>query len=493
MARRRHLFYAKAESLFANSGDTRNALYTKVGRLRSNAETMSFVELSQFLNERIQRPMVRNDPSLHLWCLIAKGYTDIEVDYRSSKRDWLEAQDIAKSLGESQWVTRASGELGLIAFLEGNPGRAARLLGGALLYTMANGDTGGQVRFLELLGRGFEEVNRHAEALKFFERAIKLAEADPDCGLPFMGYEGKAQALVSLGRTDEAKVVLENALTKARSQEKRGHEAQLLILLGKLAAQKGDRQQAVKYLEDAGQFATQARFYRMEADAMFELAQIYRDAGDLATADARATQGLAASQRVGDRYYVPRNLTMLADLKARRGNFAEANALYEQAEDVIEGMLISVDEPYWNSSVAAAMSETYLRHFELVTKHGDAPGAFAVLERVRGRTLAWALKDRSAIQATESGQTAALESTISNLQTRLMQTNLAVQREQMFEDLVENERRLGLAWTRGDAPNQRLPVQPAALKNVQADLKPDEVLLEYVLVDPKSFCVSITH
>jgi hypothetical protein len=25
---------------------------------------------------------------------------------------------------------------------------------------------------------------------------------------------------------------------------------------------------------------------------------------------------------------------------------------------VIEGMLISVDEPYWNSSVAAAMSET---------------------------------------------------------------------------------------------------------------------------------------
>jgi len=73
----------------------------------------------------------------------------------------------------------------------------------------------------------------------------------------------------------------------------------LLILLGKLAAQKGDRQQAVKYLEDAGQFATQAQFYRMEADAMFELAQIYRDAGDLPQRMYGATQGLAASQRVG--------------------------------------------------------------------------------------------------------------------------------------------------------------------------------------------------
>src|SRR6266481_6422766 len=119
-------------------------------------------------------------------------------------------------------------------------------------------------------------------------------------------------------------------------------------------------------------------------------------------------------------------------------------------------MLISVDEPYWNSSVAAVMSQTYLQHFELVVKNGSAPDAFRVLERVRGRTLDWALEDRSsAIQAMESGQTAALENNISNLQTRLMQTSLAVQREQLLEDLVEYERRLGLAWTRSDAPNQR--------------------------------------
>ena len=485
--------YTKAEKLFSERGDAKDQLHAKVGQLRSEAETMSFVDLSRFLNEQLQDPTVQTDKKLRLWCLIAKGYTDIEIDYRASKRDWLEAQEIAKSLGQDQWVTRASGELGLIGFLEENPGRAARLLGGALLSTMTNGDTAGQVRFLELLGRGFEEVNRHAEALKFFERAIKLAEADPDCGLPFMGYEGKAQALVSLGKTDEAKVVLENALAKARSQEKRGHEAQLLILLGKLAAQKGDRQQAVKYLEDAGQFATQAQFYRMEADAMFELARIYRDSGDLAAADVRATQGLAASQRVGDRYYVPRNLTMLADLKARRGHFREANALYEQAEDVIEGMLISVDEPYWNSSVAAAMSDTYLRHFELVTKNGDAPGAFAVLERVRGRTLAWALKDRNALPATESVQTVALEGDVAGLQARLMQTNSASEREQLLENLVEYERRLGLAWTREDVPTGRLPVQPAVLSNVENDLHPDEVLLEYVLDDPISYCISVTR
>jgi CHAT domain-containing protein len=482
--------FARAESLFAERGDARNELFAKVGRLRSEAETLSFVDLSRFIDEQLQNPIVRGDDKLRLWCLSAKGYTDIEIDYRAAKRDWLEAQGIAKNLGDDRASTRAAGELGLIAFLEGNPGQAARLLGGALLSTMASGDTGGQIRFLELLGAGFEEVNRHAEALKFFERAIRLADAQKDSGLPFMAYEGKAQALVALGRTDEAKRVLEDALTKARSQQKRGHEAQLLILLGKLTVQIGDRTQAIAYLEGAGQFATQVQFFRMEADAMFELAKLYRDSGDLATADARATQGLAASRRVGDRYYVPRNLTILADLKARRGRTAEANNLYEQAEDVIEGMLISVNEPYWNSSVAASMSQTYLQHFELLNQSGDLPGAFRVLERVRGRTLASALEDKKALPAAESEQTLGLENDVSALQTRLLQANSVTEREQLLDKLVEYERRLGLAWTRGDAANQRFAVQPASLTKVVDDLNPDEVFLEYVLDDPHSFCLS---
>ena len=485
--------YQKAETLFSEKGDERDALYARVGRLRSSAENMSFVDLSRFLDKQLHSSIVERDKRLRLWCLIAKGYTDIEIDYRATKRDWEQARELANELGEKQWVIRADGELGLVAFLEGNPGRAARLLGGALLSTMTSGDVGGQVRFLELLGRGFEEVNRHAEALSFFDRAIKLAEAERDCGLPFMAYEGKAQALVATGKASDAKKVLDDALTKARSQGKRGHEAQLLILLGSVAAQTGDKQQAIAYLENAGQFATGVQFYRMEADAMFELAKLYRDSGDLATADARATQGLAASQRVGDRYYVPRNLTVLAALKAQRGRVVKANALYEQAEDVIEGMLISVDEPYWNSSVAASQSQTYLQHFELVVRSGDVPGAFRILERVRGRTLALALQDRKAFPASESEQTASLETDVASLQTRLMQTSSASQREQLLDQLVEYERRLGLAWTKSDAPNTRLPVRPVPLKMVQDDLKQDEVLLEYVLDDPNSFCLSISR
>jgi len=33
--------------------------------------------------------MLKEDKELRLWCLIAKGYTDLEIDYRATKRDWL--------------------------------------------------------------------------------------------------------------------------------------------------------------------------------------------------------------------------------------------------------------------------------------------------------------------------------------------------------------------------------------------------------------------
>ena len=62
-----------------------------------------------------------------------------------------------------------------------------------------------------------------------------------------------------------------------------------------------------------------------------------------------------------------------------------------------------------------------------------------------------------------------------------------------MDRLVEYERRLGLSRTKDDAPGPGLPVQPASLPKVQEALKPDEVLLEYVLDEPTSFCVVVSQ
>ena len=76
--------YAKAEKMFRERGDNRDELYAKIGRLRAEAETMSFVKLSDYIGAQLATPLVQKDPALKLWCLTAKGMTDIEVNVRNT-------------------------------------------------------------------------------------------------------------------------------------------------------------------------------------------------------------------------------------------------------------------------------------------------------------------------------------------------------------------------------------------------------------------------
>src|SRR5207249_1767067 len=200
-----------------------------------------------------------------------------------------------------------------------------------------------------------------------------------------------------------------------------------------------------RYLEEAGDISQKYNFYRTVGQSMIDLAGLYRDAGDLKSADARAVIGVDASRRVGDRYYLPRDLTVLADLKALRGNPAQAETLYENAEDVIDGMLINLHEAYWSSSLAGAMSETYLHHFQLEAREGNVERALGVLERVRGRTAAVLLENKVSLGKSESEDVRVLETEVSELQLRLMRSESPAERAEVLDELVEYERRL--EWT----------------------------------------------
>lgn len=102
--------YARAEELFRAKGDARNEIYARVGRIRAQSETMSSTDVSDLLGQQLELPSVKTDMPLRLWCLAAKGYTDLEINPASAKRAWTEAQTIAHKLGEAQWEARAEGE-----------------------------------------------------------------------------------------------------------------------------------------------------------------------------------------------------------------------------------------------------------------------------------------------------------------------------------------------------------------------------------------------
>jgi CHAT domain-containing protein len=478
--------------MFTAEGDSVDALHAKVGFMRATAETGSFPELSAFLTQQLNTPLVQSNPHLRLWCLTAKGMTDIETNISSAEADWQAAEALAGQLGESAWKNRASGELGLIAFMQGDPKRASILVGGALLTAMARGDNGGQIRYLELLGNALNELDRQDEALRFFDRAIKVASKTPDAGFPFMTYEGRAQALTALNRPAQAKATLLHTLTEAETAHKQGHEAQVLMLLGENSLSLNDTSEGIQYLEKAGHLATFLGFYRMVAQSMLDLANAYSQTGDFSSAEQRLESGLQASRRVDDRYYLPRDLNALAELQAQTGHPREAHQLYAQAEDFIDGMLIRIPGPYTESSLLDTMSRVYLGDFRLEADQGDVSEALAIIERARGRTAADELRNPKASLA-ESPDAQRAANALADLQTRLIQSNDPGEKAELLDQLDEREQELAYLTDSIVATGPLTVEHPIALAVVQHSLDANQAILEYVLAEPQAFCLVITR
>src|SRR5882672_5124669 len=155
-------------------------------------------------------------------------------------------------------------------------------------------------------------------------------------------------------------------------------------------------------------------------------------------------------------------------------------------------MLVNLHEAYWSSSLAGAMSETYLHHFELEAREGKVDRALNVLERVRGRTAAALLENKVTFGVNESTDVRALEDAVSELQLQLMRSGDAKERAGLLDQLVEYERRL--EWSRTERRDSKPGwyEKPSSLKEIQGSLRSDEVVLEYVLSEPNSYCVWIS-
>jgi hypothetical protein len=108
--------YARAEKLFSARGDARNKLYAKVGRLRSEAQTMSFVNLSRFLNEQLQNSIVQTDKRLRLRCVAKQAVFPAQIastypiTFLSSTaiRNWRVGSRAAAGVGALRPMSNAS-------------------------------------------------------------------------------------------------------------------------------------------------------------------------------------------------------------------------------------------------------------------------------------------------------------------------------------------------------------------------------------------------
>lgn len=481
--------FSEAEQMFMAAGDQRNALYARLGNIRSTIEHRSLPATSAELDAQLDsNPFLQNDKQLRMFCLIVKGDIDGEFNSGAMRRDWEHVQALAQELGDKKWQYRSLAQLGMAAFYDGDLPTATKNVSTALIEATKNGDTGARIRFLSTIGLGFAQSKMYEQAISYFENALKIANTTPDAGYQFLANEGKLGSLIALGQMDASQRLADDMLSYARQNNRPGHEADVLILASQIALARHDKSTALSALEKALSVTQTAGLGRQLPEAQSQLAQMYRDQGDLKTAERFAELAAASTQESGDAWAVPLRMQTLAELQISQGKYADADRVFDRAGAFIDGMIGNYAGVFEKTALIRASSDLYANHFSLIAERfKDSERAYAIVEQVRGRVLTDLLLSGSVT----SNEARKNEHTLSQLRLRLMAARSTndVQRirDQIF--VAEQSR-----WTApGVSILKSRSHDRVELSTIQHSLSPSALVLEYVLSDPRSYCLVISR
>jgi CHAT domain-containing protein len=480
--------FSEAEQLYAARGDSRNALYAHLGLIRSTMEQLSLPEVSEELGTELDKnPLLQSDKELRLFCFMVLGDIDGELDAAPMRRDWEAALKVAQELGDKKLENRASGELGFALFLEGDMTPARQKVAGALMGAMMLGDTGAQIRYLGAVGHAYVQLGSYDDALGYFDKALKIAAANPDAGYQFLVNEGRLQAFRGMGKLDAAAQLANEIIAQARSRQKHVKETQALITAGTVENAKGDEAKAIEDFDLAIDLAQKGHFTRLLADAQFYLEDIYRKRGDLPRAESLAAAAAESTQNSGDLYLLPLRLQALAQLQATQGKYRDASQTYDRASDILDAMIGNVRSAAGKIGLINAMSSIYAEHFALVADHlSDTAKAFSVLEHARGRVTTELLMSG---KPPESPEELEIEKQISHLNLQLAKAKSADQVREIRDKIFLAEEARWVTPVSGTWKFQ--PWQTIQLERIREGLTTNELVLEYVMAQPHSYCLAI--
>ena len=348
--------FRQLEHEFGSQNDPRDALYSHVSRLEADIESVNLQQASDELTQIIRRPEVQRDLGLKQRCLQVKGRIDLNRDGVTARPSFEELERVANLRHDKDAASRASGELGILSFLEGNSADASKRVMGAILHATWSQDVGAEIRYLSLLGQGMVENHAPAQALLALDRAIAIAKRTPGAGFPKIAVSGHASALTQLGRFTEAHQVIELGLNYARARHYLGYQVDMLAVAGQLARAEGNTQLAINLYFQAAGLAREIHFNRGLAEVDAQLASLYQIAGDLRKAEESARECIQSHRDLGEVYELPHHLAVEANIQAALGDTPAAERTFETAERIVGTMIANTPTASVKRAVVSAMS-----------------------------------------------------------------------------------------------------------------------------------------
>ena len=477
--------YRQAEFQFTQRHQFSKALYARVSEIPAHSESSTSVPTQiALLRSDLILPEA-HDPETRLRILTILGMLEVNYDSGMARETWTQVEDLAIRQHHYLLASRAIGEQGIAAFLLGDMATAKKDVVKAWMVAKTV-DPGAHIRYASMYGTGLVELHKYNEALGPLNEAIKVAKDAPGAAYPTIAITAKIEALSGLGKSQEALALARDEMERMSSYHLAGHLYELYQTRASVYERMGQWDQAVSDYGQAAEYAKQLSYWRGLTQVDGLLAKAYLNKGALQPALGSIDEAIDANQHIPDElYFVPRDLAIKAEIMARLGNIKSSNQLYEKSADLLDALLSKVPTPTVERQLLSDLSEVYSGYFASLSTQGRTADAFRAIERARGRVEAQALTHHEVITPHEPNAT---EQHLTQLNLVLLNTDESAARVHILDTIYQTEQQLNTDSAAGDvAP------EPVDLGQLQADLRPAELFVEYVLDNPQSYALAVTH
>jgi len=477
--------YHQAEIKYSAERKRAKALYAQVSQVPAGAESASLADTIYALTQVLKKPAAA-DPETRLRILEVRGMIENNYDASLARQTWSQVAVLARNHGHFLLASRALGEEGIAAFLVGDTTTAKKEVLTAWGVAKVVHDIPAEVRYASLYGAGLVEMHRYQQGLTPLNDAIAIARAHPAVAYPAIAISSKIDALRGLHRYQEALTLANQALAEVPSPALKGHYYQILTSRASVYEDIGQWDNAIADFKQALSLATQLDYWRGVTQVAGELADAYVHQKNLNAALSSVDQAIDANKRIPDElYFVPRDLTIKARILSMMGHQDQAAALYRKSALLIDSLLENVPTPFVERLLLTETGEVYAGYFILKCREHDYDQALRILEEARGRIEAQALEhhDYPAPHAPTSA-----ERHLGMLNVALLGTDNPATRQELSEQVQDS----APALDQRSLPSATIE-HPVSLDRLESDLAQKELFVEYVLADPHSYALAVTH
>lgn len=364
-----------------------------------------------------------------------------------------------------------------------------------------------QAKTLNNIGIAYDLSGEYQKALDYLQQSLPLFRAAGN-------KNTVAYTLLNIGRVYRRLDQYEKALdyynqAQALQRETGNHadEAETLDEIGDAYAAGGQYEKAVGYHQQAIQIQITTGNVRREAIARTKLGNTYARLGQLDKALEQLNQGLATFRSIGDLRDAAIALEYSARVEQKRGNLAEARKQITEAVALFETVRARAGSSQLRASYRATVEDAFEFYIDVLMQqhaadplHGFDAEALQASERSRARSLLEQLNEsridiRRGVDAGLLEKERELARDMNAKAQRELQLKL---RKDSGEELATLEREISAledqyqqvqAAIRQSSPQYAALTQPQplGLKEIQQQLDPDTLLLEYSLGSERTY------